>query len=373
MTDDGPIPTISHRLDDPSRATGSWRRHSLSALPGNRNVRLALIAVATLLIAAPIIVGSMRPKSSPKPEPLAALVNGLPVTMASYKRQLDYATAGYQGPGAPGSTPTGITVARLLADRAIQQAIGEALIDQAASKRNITVSDSELTHELDAMTKQAGGLTALQAQMRSANMTSSDLQSIARHYVLRSKIAAVLHDQAWLDHLIGSSTVQYYVSDGAAGADNVPAISLGHPAPPFVGRDMLGRAISLADLRGRAVILNFWATWCGYCASELPMLLHFARAHPSYYVVALNHGENRSTVQRYVEAHHLEGLTVWLDASGDAYANYDMTGLPATFFIDDVGYLRSYNFGALADSSTLADQAEHARKRLDNTYYNQGN
>ncbi len=372
MTDNSPLAPVSTLQDSVPETTRFWRKARLAAGLLARGRRITVIVVATLVIVAPIVVGSLRPRDPAKPMPLAAMVNGLPVTMTSYERQLVYATAGYQGPGAPGATPTGRTVARLIADRAVQQAIGEVLIDNAATTRHITVSSAELRRELDAMTAQAGGAAALQAQMRAASMTPSDLESIARHNVLRSKIAAALHDRAWLDHLIGTATIQYFVSDGAAGADNVPAISLGHPAPPFVARDMLGRAISLADLHGRVVVLNFWASWCGYCASELPMLLRFARAHPSYYVIALNHGEDRATAQRYIQAHHLEGLTVWLDASGDAFANYAMTGLPATFFIDGTGYLRSYNYGALADATTLADQAEHARKRLDNTYYNQG-
>jgi cytochrome c biogenesis protein CcmG/thiol:disulfide interchange protein DsbE len=373
MTEDGMLSPTPESVDKTTVAVHRrrhWRVPALTRL--NRRLVLLLI-VLIMLVALPIIIGSMRPGTSPKAPALAALVNGLPVTMASYQRQLTYATAGYQGPGAPGSSPTGNTVARLLSDRAIQQAIAEVLIDHAAATRNITVSDAELSTELGAMTKQAGGQAALQAEMRAASMTTSDLESIARHNVLRAKIGAVVHDQAWLDHLAGTATIQYYVSDGAAGADNVPAISLGHPAPPLVARDMLGRAVSLADLRGRVVILNFWATWCGYCVSELPMLLKYSRAHPNYYVVALNHGEDRATAQRYIEAHHLEGLTVWLDATGDAYADYNMTGLPATFFIDSTGYLRSYNFGALADAGTLADQADHARRKLDNTYYNQGN
>jgi thiol-disulfide isomerase/thioredoxin len=328
------------------------------------------IVLLVLVVAIPIVVGSLHPRSQ-RQEALAAVVNGLPVSMSSYKRQLVYATAGYAGPGKPGKSPTGRTVARLIADTAIQQAIAEVLIDNTARQHDVTVSAKALSGELARMTKQAGGETALHAQMKAAGMTASDLHWVARHNVLRDELAKVLHDPIWLDHLVGKAGIEYYVSDGAAAADKIPAVSLGHQAPPFVATDLRGTAVSLANLRGKAVILNFWATWCGYCVQELPMLRAFAKGHPNVYVIALNHLESTHQVRAYLAAHQLGGLSVWLDSTGDAFNNYLMTGLPATFFIDAHGYIRSYNFGALADQATLDDQANHALKGVDNTYFNQ--
>jgi thiol-disulfide isomerase/thioredoxin len=337
----------------------------------SQRVKQAVAIVSlVLVVAVPIVAGSLHSKSR-SPEAIAAMVNGLPVSMASYKKQLIYATAGYTGPGAPGTSPTGQTVARLIADTAIQQAIAEVLIDNAARQHGVIVTDAALNREVTRMTSQAGGITALHAQMKAASMTSADLRWVARHNVLRDELAKQLHDAAWLDHLVGKAVIQYYVSDGAAAADKVPAVSLGHPAPPFVAKDLRGTAVSLANLRGKVVILNFWATWCGYCVQELPMLLQFAKAHPNFYVIALDHLESSDKVRAYVASHHLRGLTVWLDTTGDAFNNYLMTGLPATFFIDARGHIRSYNFGAVADASTLADQASHALMGIDNTYYNQ--
>jgi len=140
----------------------------------------------------------------------------------------------------------------------------------------------------------------------------------------------------------------------------------------FTLQTLDGKSVSLSSYKGKVVILSFWATWCGYCDSDLRMLLQLAKSHSGLRVVALDYLENKETVEPYIKKQHLEGLNVWLDTTGDAYASYLMTGLPATFFIDSHGILRSYNYGALADSQTLWDQARHAMEGLDNTYLNQG-
>ena len=98
------------------------------------------------------------------------------------------------------------------------------------------------------------------------------------------------------------------------------------------------------------------------------MLLRFAHAHPGIAVVALDRQEDTNTVRAYIHAHHLQGLTVWLDGGGQAGNDYTVSELPATFFIDRDGILRSYNFGALANMHSLRDQARLAVRRADNTY-----
>jgi peroxiredoxin len=66
----------------------------------------------------------------------------------------------------------------------------------------------------------------------------------------------------------------------ATGADAAPKI--GQPAPDFTVTTFGGRTVKLADLKGDVIILNFWATWCGPCRAELPLLETFFRAYSKY-------------------------------------------------------------------------------------------
>jgi thiol-disulfide isomerase/thioredoxin len=347
-----------------------WQPGTARALAVLAWSRVALAgALAAVVVGAAVLAVSLWPRQA-RPT-LAALVNGSPVTMASYDRQLAYATAGYSGPGAPGTSTTGLVVARLIANKAMQEAIGQVLIDKAAGKYRITVTPREVAGEAARLEAAEGGTEAARREMRTAGMTAGDVATVARYTVLRDRLSSALRDRAWLEEAFANSTIQYFVPDLAVGSGLGQQITLGSAAPAFVATDLRGRPVTLADLRGRVVVLNFWATWSGYSERELLLLRAYARRYPDLYVVALNHGGDTRSVRAYVRDHRLQGLTVWLDSGGTGYAAYQMTGIPATFFIDMHGVLRSYNYGALADLSTLDDQTSHARRGLNNTVFNQ--
>ncbi|HWE62134.1 MAG TPA: redoxin domain-containing protein, partial [Chloroflexota bacterium] len=327
-------------------------------------------ALLVLIIAVAAGAALHRTPSTAEPqrrsEPPAAVVNGLPVAMAAYQRQLRFATNSYSGPRVARQTPTGRTMLQLLENQAINQAIAEVLIDHIAAQYHVTASAAELTAELARMTQAAGGVAALRQQAHAAGMSMDDLRQVARHTVLRDRLAVVLHDPAWLNHMAAAARITYYVGDDAAAA-LTPTIALGALAPPFVAEDLHGRAVSLADLAGRPVVLTFWATTCDWCRQELPLLLRFAHTNPAISVIALDRQEDAATVRAYIHASQLQGLTVWLDGSGQAATDYTVSQLPVTFFIDRRGILRSYTFGPLANMQALQEQASAAVRGVDTT------
>jgi len=112
------------------------------------------------------------------------------------------------------------------------------------------------------------------------------------------------------------------------------------PAPAFRLVDLQGRAHRLGDLRGRVVLLNFWATWCEPCREEMPAIQTLAREleGQGLAVLAVNYQEAPAAVTAFVGEYRLT-LPVLLDPTGDVGGAYHVFALPASFFVDRRGAL----------------------------------
>jgi thiol-disulfide isomerase/thioredoxin len=110
--------------------------------------------------------------------------------------------------------------------------------------------------------------------------------------------------------------------------------SRGEKPPAFDGHTVHGQALSLGDLRGKVVILNFWATWCPPCGAEMALLedLHRTLGPQDVAVVAVNVREQLPLIREYVEARRLTFVVV-VDSRGAIQRSYGVIGLPTTFLI----------------------------------------
>ena len=127
-------------------------------------------------------------------------------------------------------------------------------------------------------------------------------------------------------------------------------------APDFVVYDKDGNKVGLSDYLGKAVVLNFWASWCGPCASEMP---DFEEAYKErgdeiqFLMVNLTDGyqETMESATEYIQE---QGFTfpVFYDTESNAANTYATYSIPMTFFIDSEGYMAARATGAL-DSATL--------------------
>ena len=133
-----------------------------------------------------------------------------------------------------------------------------------------------------------------------------------------------------------------------AAAVDTPIV--GRAAPAFDLQALDGGRLSLVDLRGSPVVLNFWASWCIPCREEAPLL---AAADATYRprgvrilgVVYQDSPENaRDFMRRYGQTY--PGL---LDPDGRTAIDYAVFGIPETFFVDASGVVRSRQVGALTD------------------------
>lgn len=139
--------------------------------------------------------------------------------------------------------------------------------------------------------------------------------------------------------------------------DRFLPVEVGTSAPDFAARDLQGRPVSLADLRGEVVLLNIWATWCPPCREEMPSMqrLHESLADEGLRVVAVSIDAESGEVDAGgrpggdVEAFAREmGLTfeIWHDPAGDIQRVYRTTGVPESFVIDRSGTIIKKVIGA---------------------------
>ncbi|MCZ8294034.1 MAG: TlpA disulfide reductase family protein [Hylemonella sp.] len=110
------------------------------------------------------------------------------------------------------------------------------------------------------------------------------------------------------------------------------------PVPALRALDLQGKTWTLADLRGRAVVLNFWATWCPPCRAEMPSLQQLAEIYgpDQLLVLAINVGEGPRRITQYLQSSGLE-LTVLLDPQSEATKAWGANVLPTTILIDAGG------------------------------------
>ena len=136
---------------------------------------------------------------------------------------------------------------------------------------------------------------------------------------------------------------------------NTPQPAVGHPAPDLaLTRFDTGEKVSLNDLRGKPVILNFWATWCGPCRAEMPALqAAYERYGEDLLVIGVDQGEEEAIVGPFLEEFGID-FPILLDGDMAVGREYRIMGLPTTFFIDSQGIIRGVHAGQI-NSAILAE------------------
>ena len=108
-------------------------------------------------------------------------------------------------------------------------------------------------------------------------------------------------------------------------------------APDFELETIDGGTIRLSEMRDKYVILNFWATWCGYCVIEMPDLQKLQEEHKDdLLVLAVNVGESKEDVQKFMEENNLN-LTVVLDEKMNVANTYGIRSYPTTISVNKKG------------------------------------
>ncbi len=108
-------------------------------------------------------------------------------------------------------------------------------------------------------------------------------------------------------------------------------------APDFELESLDGSTIKLSEMRDKNIILNFWATWCGFCVVEMPDLQKLQEAHMNdLLILAVNVGESKEVVQTFMEENNLD-LTVLLDTDMNVANTYGLRSFPTTISVNKDG------------------------------------
>ena len=136
-----------------------------------------------------------------------------------------------------------------------------------------------------------------------------------------------------------------------------PGIELDRPAPDFTLTDTRGKIWSLAELRGRVVFVNFWASWCQPCLQEMPSMqeLNVFLPEDKFIMLSILFNDAPSFADNIAARLNLT-FPILVDPENMAASEYGLTGVPETYIIDKQGVLRKKFIGPVEWNSEDARQ-----------------
>ncbi len=126
-------------------------------------------------------------------------------------------------------------------------------------------------------------------------------------------------------------------------------------APDFELETLEGEKVKLSDFRGKIVLLDFWATWCGPCRIQMRNLKELKSVvdEEKVVIISIDVGEKKNTVQQFVSKEELDWL-VLLDTKGSIAKAYRVRAIPTLFIVDQEGHLRKRFIGVTSTETLLA-------------------
>ncbi len=251
----------------------------------------------------------------------------------------------------------------------LNQMIADRLKYQEASSAGISVSEGTVESQLNDLEAQAGFTDAqVRSALQQAGLDISVLKDwLQRQLIINQYVNNVVVQNApaeqqqaaarsWANTLQTQADVEIKLSSG----DTQQTAKVGEPAPDFTLRTPDGESVSLSDYRGKTVLVNFWATWCPPCKTEMPDMeqLYQKYKDQGLEIIAVDQQEPASAVQAFFEEMGLTFQPV-IDSTGEIFNLYRVVALPTSYFIDENGVVQFHHRGMMT-----AEQMENYASQL---------
>jgi len=242
----------------------------------------------------------------------------------------------------------------------VSQVIDQFILLQAARAAGVSVTDAEVDAELPRMLGQYGldGAT-LQARVVAQGIADAEFREWAQRQIVNGRYmqtpAAVqlaggmgASPEQVAAALRKTADIVLYMNGEA-----VRPVKEGEPAPDFALLTPDGETVRLSDLRGKPVMVNFWATWCGPCKIEMPLFIDAYNKHKDKLVIlGVDVQETPDQVKLFATQ---MGLTfpLVIDPDGSVSTIYQVRGLPTTIFVNADGVVEAAHRGAILSRPQL--------------------